>query len=103
MSLGLVAICMPPKKFDAKIQRVYEGALPFLGVNHKIRREWRTLPETYQGLGMPNMPLISLSEKISFLLGNWGFLGQVYPIATHSQCIRKNFYQSWSIRYPTAK
>jgi hypothetical protein len=25
---------------------------------------------------MPNMPLLSLSEKISFLLHNWGFLGQ---------------------------
>ncbi len=81
MSWGLVTICMPPKKFDAKIQRVYERALPFLGVNRKIRREWRTLPETYQGLGMPNMPLISLSEKISFLLGNWGFLRQAHSNA----------------------
>ncbi len=78
MSWGLVTICMPPKKFDVKIQGVYERALPFLGVNCKIRWEWRTLPETYQGLGMPNMPLISLLEKISFLLGNWGFLGQAH-------------------------
>jgi hypothetical protein len=35
----------------------------------------------YQGLGMPNMPLISLSKKISFLLGNWGFPGQVHSDA----------------------
>jgi hypothetical protein len=40
-----------------------------------------TLPERYQGLGMPNMPLLSLQEKISFLLGNWGFSGQAHSDA----------------------
>ena len=81
MSWRLDTICMPPKKFDAKIQRVYAWALPYLGVNRNIKREWRTLPETYHGLGMPNMPLLSLSEKISLLLGNWGFLGQAHSDA----------------------
>jgi hypothetical protein len=32
----------------------------------------------YQGLGMPNMPLLALLENISFLIGNWGFPGQVH-------------------------
>jgi hypothetical protein len=63
------------------IQRVYEKALPFLGVNCKIKREWRTLPEMYQGLGMPNTPLIALSKKISFLLGNWEFPEQAHSNA----------------------
>jgi hypothetical protein len=70
-----------PKKFDTMIQRVYKKALPFLGVNRKIKLEWRTLPEMYQGLGMPNMPLLALLEKISFLLGNWGFPGQAHSDA----------------------
>jgi hypothetical protein len=78
MLRGLVTICMPPKQFDAKIQGVYAQALLYLGVNRNIKWEWRTLPETYHGLGMPNMPLLSLSEKISLLLGNWGFLGQAH-------------------------
>jgi hypothetical protein len=63
------------------IQRVYKRALPFLGVNQKIKREWRMLPEMYQGLRMPNMPLLALSKKISFLLGNWGFPGQSHSDA----------------------
>ena len=58
------------------IQRVYEKALPLLGVNCKIRKEWRTLPERYQGLGLPNFPLVALANKLAFLIGNWGFQGQ---------------------------
>ncbi len=30
----------------------------------------------YQGLALPNFPLIALAEKASFLVGNWGFQGQ---------------------------
>jgi hypothetical protein len=89
MSWQLDTICMPPKKFDKKIRRVYERALPFLGVNCKIRREWTTLPETYQGLGMAIMPLISLLEKILFLLGDLGFLGQA-PSNALSMAYKKN-------------
>jgi hypothetical protein len=81
MSWGLVTICLPLKKIDEMIQWVYEKALPFFGLNCIIKREWRTLPEMYQGLGMPNMPLIALLEKIFFLLGNWGFPGQAHSNA----------------------
>ncbi len=57
------------------IQRAYAKALPFLGVSCKIKKEWCTLPKMHQGLALPNFPLIALSKKISFLLGNWGFHG----------------------------
>ena len=30
----------------------------------------------YQGLALPNMPLVALANKLSFLSGNWGFCGQ---------------------------
>jgi hypothetical protein len=73
MSWGLLAVCMNPIKLDKMIQRCYERALPFLGVNRKIKKEWRTLPEAYQGLGLPNFPLVSLSAKISFLMEAWAF------------------------------
>ncbi len=36
MSWGLVTVCMSPSKLDAKFQKVYAKALPFLGVNCKI-------------------------------------------------------------------
>jgi hypothetical protein len=86
MSWGLVTVCMSPSKLDAKIHKVYEKAFPFLGVNCKIKRQWRTLPEMYQELGVPNFPLIALSSKISFLLGNGGLHGQ-----THSDCMTMAF------------
>jgi hypothetical protein len=81
LSWGLVTVCIPLKKLDTKSQWVYEKALPFLHVNCKIKQEWRTLPEQYQGLGMPIMPLLALLVKLSFLLSNWGFMGQAHSKA----------------------
>ncbi len=75
---GLVTVCMPPKQPDGCIQCFYAKALPFLGVNCKIKKEWRTLPDMYQGLALPNLPLVALADKISFLLGNWDFYGQAH-------------------------
>jgi hypothetical protein len=51
----------------------YEKALPSLGVNRKIKKQWQTLPEMYQGLSLLYFPLIAMAEKVSFLLCNWGF------------------------------
>ena len=82
MLWGLVTVCMSPSKLDVKFQKVYKKALPFLGVNCEIKRKWQTLPEMYQGLGLPNFLLVALSSKISFLLGNWGFHGQA-----HNNCL----------------
>jgi hypothetical protein len=81
ISWGLVTVCMPPKQLDGCIQCFYAKALPFLGINCKIKKEWRTLPEMYQGPAMPNLPLVALLDKISFLLGNWGFYGQAHSNA----------------------
>ncbi len=76
MAWELVIVCMEPNKLDAMIQRSYAKALPYLGVNHNIKKEWRTLLERYQGLAHRNFSLIALSEKVSFLLKNWEFHGQ---------------------------
>jgi hypothetical protein len=43
----MVTVCLPPHKLDTMYQRLYEKALPLLGVNRKIKKEWRTLPEMY--------------------------------------------------------
>jgi hypothetical protein len=75
---GLVTVCMPPSMLDKCFQKVYKKALLLLGVNCKIKQEWRTLPEKYQGLAMPNVPLVALAEKVSFLFGNWRFAGQAH-------------------------
>jgi hypothetical protein len=66
---------------DKSFQRVYEKALPLLGVNCKIKKEWGTLPEMYQDLALPNTPLVALLAKVSFLLSNQGFSGQAHSNA----------------------
>jgi hypothetical protein len=73
ISWGLVTVCMQLSKLDKKLQRMYKRALSFLGVNHKIKQEWRTLLGMYQGLSLQNFSLVALAEKVSFLFGNWGF------------------------------
>jgi hypothetical protein len=67
---------MKPSLLDVKFQKVYAKVLPYLGVSCKIQREWRSLPEMYQGLALLNFPLIALSEKLLFLLDNWGLRGR---------------------------
>jgi hypothetical protein len=62
-------------------QKVYACALPFLGVSKKIKKEWCTLPESFQGLSLLFFPLVALLEKLSFLLGNWGFHGLAHSDA----------------------
>jgi hypothetical protein len=83
----LVTVCMLPVKLDKSFQRVYEKALPLLGVSCKIKKEWKSLPEMYQGLALPNFHLVALLEKVSFLLGNWGFFGQA-----HSDALAMAYY-----------
>jgi hypothetical protein len=85
ISWGLVTVYMPPSMLDKCFQKVYKKALPLLGVNCKIKREWRTLPKKYQGLAMPNVPLVALAEKVSFLLGNCGFASQAHSNALAMQ------------------
>jgi hypothetical protein len=69
---------MYPKKLNAQVQHVYTKGLPFLQVNGNIKKEWRTLLEQYQGLGMSNIQLAALAEKLSFLVCNWDFHGQAH-------------------------
>jgi hypothetical protein len=54
---------------------LYFKVLPFLGINGNIKKEWRSLPPMFQGLGLPSFSLISLAKKITFLRENWGLPG----------------------------
>jgi hypothetical protein len=52
----------------------------------------------YQGLALPNFPLVALAEKISFLLSNWGFYGQAHSdalaMANDNFLVEVGFYGS---------
>ncbi len=97
MSWGLVTVCMQPMRLDAMIQRVYAKALPHLGVNRNIKKEWRTLPERYLGLALPNFPLIALSAKVSFFARDMGI-----PRPGAERCVGFSVRQlprgSWTVR-----
>jgi len=74
MTWGIATVVMPPQKLLTQFQRVYFRCLPSLNVNCHIEIPWRLIPEQYQGLGLPNFALVSLtSKKLVFNQRTWGF------------------------------
>jgi len=75
MVWGLATVVLSPRKIDKQLRRVWYRVLPFLGVRRNITLLWRTLPERYQGLGMPNFAVVAFASKVFFLQCHWGFDG----------------------------
>ena len=67
MTWGIATVVLPPQKLLAQFQRVYFRCLPSLNVNCHIELPWRLIPERYQGLGLPNFALVSLTSKLAFI------------------------------------
>ena len=44
------------------------STLPHLGVNLNITKDWRWLPWTFQGLGLPDMGLLKCSDIIQYFI-----------------------------------
>ena len=59
------------------LKKVWYRALPLLGVRRNITLLWQTLPERFQGLGMPNFVVVAFVSKVFFLQCHWGFWAQV--------------------------
>ena len=64
-----------PDKLDAHLSRVWYKVFSLLGVRRNITLLWRTLPERFQGLGMPNFIVVAFASKVFFLQCHWGFSG----------------------------
>ena len=73
MSYGLESVLIAPKELDDKMQALYYKILPVLGVNRNISKEWRTLSERFQGLGLPNFVVDCLAAKLFYMQSVWGF------------------------------
>ncbi len=69
---GIATIVMPPLKLLEQIKWVYFRYLPMFNVNCHINLPRQLIPEKYQGLGMANYALVSLSSKLSFIQRSWG-------------------------------
>jgi hypothetical protein len=73
MSWGIATVVLSPQELYLVTKPVYYKCLPFLGVQRHIELPWRTLPECYQGIGLPNFSLTSLSTKLQLVQCIWGF------------------------------
>ena len=85
---GLVAVVLTPKALQKYCHDLYYKILPLLGVNRNIGKEWRTIPERYQGLGLPDFEVHVLSEKVHFLQQQWDGNDSTFKItgATYKSC-----------------
>ena len=68
---GLVAVVITPKALQKCYQDLCYEILPLLGVNRNTGKKWRTMPERYQGLGLPNFEVHDLSKTIHFVQRKW--------------------------------
>ena len=73
MSWGIATVVLSPQELYLATKPVYYRCLPLLGVQRHIELPWRTLPECYQGIGLPNFALISLASKLQLIQCIWGF------------------------------
>ena len=60
---GGVAVTHPPAQLLKAFHNIYYNLLPQLGINRNITREYRMLPQKYQGLGLPNRKISKLSAQ----------------------------------------
>ena len=67
-----MAVILSSKELQTSYQDLYYKMLPPLGVNSNIGKEWKTLPERYQGLGLPNFEVHAFSKDVHFLQRKWG-------------------------------
>ncbi len=84
MSYGLTTVIIPPKKLDALMGELYYKALPMLGINRCIARDWRLLSERYQGLGPPNFTTDCLASKLQYIQSKWGFASAAGTLTLHT-------------------
>jgi hypothetical protein len=73
MSWGISTVVSSSHELFEATCPVYFKCLPLLGVQRHIELPWCTLPESYQGNGMPNFVLHSLASKLQLIQCLCGF------------------------------
>jgi hypothetical protein len=74
MTWGLATVVLSSRELFAATRPVYFKCLPLLGIQSHIELPWRTLPEAYQGIGLPNFAFHSLAAKLHLIQCIWGFI-----------------------------
>jgi hypothetical protein len=73
MAWGLSMVVLMSKEFFLATKPFFFMCLPLLGVQCHIELPWCTLPESFQGISLPNLALHSLVSKLQLLQCTWGF------------------------------
>ncbi len=77
MSWGVSTIVFSPRELYLATKPLYYRCLPLLGIQRHIELPWQTLPEAFQGIGLPNFALLSLASKLQLIQCIWGFKDKV--------------------------
>jgi hypothetical protein len=72
VTYGLVPMMVSRATLDNAFARWYYSFLPALGINRNIAHQWRTLPTSFQGLGLPNISLEKLAASLQYIQRHWG-------------------------------
>jgi hypothetical protein len=68
---GLSSLYATLHELDTVMGAIYYKALPHLGFNRHITTEFRTLPSSFQGIGLRQWSIEKLAKDISVLLRHW--------------------------------
>jgi hypothetical protein len=73
MAWGLYKVVLSLHELYEATYPVYFKILALLGVQLHVELPWCTLPEAFQGIGLPNFALNSLASKLQLIQCIWGF------------------------------
>lgn len=72
MRYGLPTLATPRKDIDGILCKLDYEALPLLGVNRSVKREWRNLPRAFGGIGLFNLEIEQAIGWANMLLQHYG-------------------------------
>ena len=69
---GLATLATPFRTAASFLDSFHFRMLPFLGINRNIKREWRTLPRAFGGIGLFSFPVEQTICCLNMLLQHYG-------------------------------
>jgi len=70
---GLATLATPTASVNTLLQKLDYAALPLLGVNRSIKREWRNIPRAFGGIGLRNLAIEQMIGWANMILQHYGF------------------------------
>ena len=68
---SIVCLSHDPKKVDKALHSFYHQTISRMGINRKMRREMRTISKKYGGLGLFDLNIDNLGERMHFITSHW--------------------------------